>query len=144
MAEQLPPAQRDSLIEVADNLADIQSGIHYVIELGQRRNKETLSVSPVDPAQKHRSVANRLEAIGRHPIPPGEPQVAHEDLIEGLLQVADNAEQLTAQAAKIEDIPLPMRAGITDRLVQVTCLLRLLAHEVDNDGLRRANIPMDA
>jgi hypothetical protein len=53
-------------------------------------------------------------------------------LIEELLQVADKAELLTAQVARAEDLPSPMRAGISDRLLQLTSLLRLTAAEIEH------------
>ena len=69
--------------------------------------------------------------------------MSHQEFVEDLLRAADNTERLTARAAEVEDIPLPMRAGITDRLMQLTCLIRLLAHQLDGLGEKTFNVPMD-
>ena len=67
-------------------------------------------------------------------------------LVEELLQVADRAEFVTAQVDKAEDLPLPMRAGIADRLLQLTSLLRLLAKELERPiGTDKTfNLPISA
>ena len=70
--------------------------------------------------------------------------MSHQDLVEDLLRAADNTEELTAHAAVVEGIPLPMRAGITDRLMQLTCLIRLLARMIDHGGKQTINVPVDA
>ena len=67
----------------------------------------------------------------------------HQELVEDLLHVADNTEQLTARAMEVEDVPLPIRAGIADRLMQLTGLIRLLARQLDSTGEKTANIPVD-
>lgn len=144
MSEQLPQPQREKLIEVVENLADIQMGLHYAIEIGWPRNRRTLDIAPKGLAKQLREVADRLDGLARQRDHSKETEMPHQDLVEDLLRAADNAERLTARAAEVEDIPLPMRAGITDRLMQLTCLIRLLARQLDGLGEKTANIPVDA
>ncbi len=68
------------------------------------------------------------------------------DLVEELLHVADKAELLTAEVTKTEGLPLPMRAGISDRLLQLISLLRLTAAEIDRSlGTHKTfNVPIDS
>lgn len=144
MSQQLAPPQFEKLMEVADNLADIQQGLNYAIEIGRPRNKRTLDVTPEGLARRLREAADRLDGLARQRKHSEETEVPHEDLVEDLLRVADSAEQLTAHATQVEDIPLPMRADITDRLIQFTCFIRLLARQLDGLGQKTANVPVDA
>lgn len=67
-------------------------------------------------------------------------------LVEELLQVADKAELLIAQVTEAEELPLPMQAGISDRLLQLTSLLRVNAAEIERPlGTDKThNVPIDA
>lgn len=144
MSEQLPQHHREKLIEVAENLADIQMGLHYAIEIGRPSNKRTLDIAPDGLAKRLREAADRLDGLARQRCHSKETEMPRQKLVEDLLRAADNTERLTACAAIVEDIPLPMRAGITDRLMQLTCLIRLLARQLDPTGEKTANVPVDA
>ena len=144
MSERLPQPHREKLIEVADNLADIQVGLYCAIEIGPPRNKRTLDIAPDSLAKRLREAADRLDGLARKRQHSKETEMPHQELIEDLLRAADNTERLTARAAGVEDIPLPMRAGITDRLLQLTCLIRLYARQLDGLGAKTANVRVDA
>lgn len=64
-------------------------------------------------------------------------------LIEGLLRVAEDADRLSGEAARIEHIPLVIRASVIDRVAQLSYFIRLLARQVDVHGEKTMNIPVD-
>jgi len=64
-------------------------------------------------------------------------------LIEGLLRVAEDADRLSGEAARIEHIPLPIRASIIDRVAKLSYFIRLLARQVDVHSEKTMNIPVD-
>jgi hypothetical protein len=64
-------------------------------------------------------------------------------LVEELLRVAEDADRLSDEAAKIEHIPLPIRASITDRVAQLSYYIRLLARQVDVHGEKTMNVRVD-
>jgi len=67
-------------------------------------------------------------------------------LVEELLQVADNAELLIPEVAETDNLPLPLRAGLSDRLLQLVSLLRLSAKEIERPlgADKTFNLPVDA
>jgi len=134
---------REHVAEVADNLADVLTALPSIGEIDRPR-KKTLEIIPEGLAKRLRTMADRLDKTAGKRARPKEVCMSAETLVERLLQTADNAERLAAHAAKVEDIPLPIRAGITDRLIQLTCLIRLLARQIDHEGKKTANVPVDA
>ena len=141
LSQQLPVPQREKLIEVLENLADVQQGLYYAIEFGRPRNKRTLDVTPNGLAKRLRKVADRLDGLARQQNYSEESEISHQGLVEDLLRAADNTEQLLARAAEVENIPLPVRAVITEHLIQNSHLIRLLARQIDHDGEGTANTP---
>ncbi|MFB3922019.1 MAG: hypothetical protein ACE145_09870 [Terriglobia bacterium] len=67
-------------------------------------------------------------------------------LVDELLLLADRTEVLSGHVVELRDSPLAMRVGITDRLIQLTCLLRLAAKEIERPlGTEKSfNVPIDA
>ena len=56
----------------------------------------------------------------------------HDDrLSDDLRNLAQHAFEITDRVAKANYLPEPLRAGITDRVLQLGKLLDLLAHQID-------------
>ena len=139
-----PNPLRTALEEVADALGDAQMSLAGVIEYGGRLDGAARRARLASVSRHLRRLADRLEreqTTGKR-----ERRMRSLQLVEELLQIADKAEFLTAQVTQTEDLPLPMRAGISDRLLQLTSLLRLTAAEIERPlGTDKTlNVPVDA
>jgi len=100
-----------------------------VIEYGGGLDRNVRRTRLTELSRRLRRLADRLDEDETTRNKDREMRSLH--VVEELLQVADKAELLTSQIARQEDLPLPIRAGITDRALQLTSLLRLLAAEIE-------------
>jgi hypothetical protein len=132
------------LEEIADALGDAQMSLAAVIELGGGLEDAARRARVAMVSRRLRRLAERLE--------PGQSKKDQErpmrppQLVEELLQVADNAELLIPEVAETDNLPLPLRAGLSDRLLQLVSLLRLSAKEIERPlgADKTFNLPVDA
>ena len=113
-----------------------------VIEYGGGLDRNVRRTKLTELSRRLRRLADRLDKDETTRNKDREMRSLH--VVEELLQVADKAELLTSQIARQEDLPLPIRAGITDRALQLASLLRLLAAEIERPmGTDKAfNLPI--
>ena len=66
-------------------------------------------------------------------------------LTDDLLRVAQDADAIAARAARCDELPAPIVAGITNRAIQLASMLRLMAHELSllTPRAKPLDIPFD-
>ena len=139
-----PAPLRQTLETVADALGDAQISLAGVIEYGGGLDRNVRRTRLTELSRRLRRLADRLDEDETTRNKDREMRSLH--VVEELLQVADKAELLTSQIARQEDLPLPIGAGITDRALQLTSLLRLLAAEIERSMStdKTFNLPISA
>jgi hypothetical protein len=127
-----PCSQPLSLVleEVADALGDAQMALAGVIEYGGGLGRAAQRAKILRVSRGLRRLAERLEQT--QSTDHKNQRMCSTQLVEGLLQAADNLELLIAQVTEAEDLPPPVRAGIFDRLLEPISLLRLVAAEIEH------------
>ena len=121
----------DALQGTADEMADVQQALMYVLF---KRERQTLDAGREREwlgglALRLRTIANRCDPSQRNPNK--EIPMNGSSLSNDLRNLAQNASKIMGRVAVAPSLPEPLRAGITDRVLQLSSLLDLLAHQID-------------
>lgn len=99
-----------------------------------KRERQTLNASKERDwlrgvGRKLRGITSRFDPS--QPNPNKENPMNDDRLSDDLRNLAQHAFEIMGRVAKANHLPEPLRAGITDRVLQLGNLLDLLAHQID-------------